>query len=196
MSTKINLSIEDMLKRFESVGNNMLGTIYVALLVSAERMIRDVVTERMSGPRGAPGHLGVVTGGGRRSMRYRVTYSKERFRVVLGTLLGYIDVHEQGYHGTQHVRAHERRRLGAIQAVSIAQATRGLVDKRRRATKRQREAGPIQVRAHDRMANIQAKHFMRDTVRASSVPTENRIVRALEIAMLTGRVPTASQVGG
>jgi hypothetical protein len=195
VSEYIKLSIDDMLKRFASIGANFLPTVYVAMVVSAERMIRDVVTSRMSGPRGARGHLGVVTGAGRRSMRYRVSYSNERLVTILGTLLGYIDTHERGYTGEQHVRAHERRRLGRVKAVSIAAATRGLVSKRFAATRAQRAAGPIHVRAHDRTANIVAKHFMRDTVRAAKIPTETRIGRALAVAFKTGRVPRPAEIG-
>lgn len=196
MSEIVKLSLEDMLKRFQVVGVNTLATVYAALVVSSERMVRDVVTKRMSGPRGAPGILGVVTGAGRRSMRYRVTYTKERLYAVLGTMLGYIEAHESGYHGPQHVRAHMRRRLGRISSVSIARETRGQVVKRKAATAAQRRAGMISVRAHDRMANIQAKWFVRDTVRAAKGPTESRILRGLKIAALTGRVPTTSELGG
>lgn len=211
MSEVLHLPLDEMLKRFESVGKNILPSVYVAMVVSAERMIKDVIEKRMSGPSGAPGILGVVTGAGRRSMRYRVSYSNERLMAILGTLLGYIDVHERGANYLAWVRAHDRteKRYGrkakfydeqgtvrgytrghAVTAAHLAR--QAAISKYAGGTK---TSYTHQVRAHNRHVHIIAKHFMRDTVRAAKISTETRIGRALAVAAKTGRPPTPREIG-
>ena len=194
-TVKVNLDIGAMVERFRALGPLMGPTVYSAMLVSAERMVRDVVSKRMSGPRGAPGILGVVSGHARKTMLGPATFSGSTVTAALGSPVDYVRTHELGFHGPVHVRAHLRLRLGAIKAVSIAQATRAKVVKRGAATAAQRKAGVIAVRAFDRKVSIMAKHFIRDTVLEAKVPVEDRILKALMLALKTGRVPVGSQLG-
>ena len=196
MGEIVKLDLDAMLARFAFLGRKLAPTVYVAMLVSAQRMVADVVKKRMSGPRGAPGILGVVTGAARRSMADRAGTQADSVFAAIDSDLGYVKVHEEGFHGTVAVRAHERRRLGRVKAVSIAKATKGQVSRRFAVTAAQRRAGPIHVRASQRKMNVKAKWFIRDTVREAVGPTEDRISRALIIAARTGRVPTPSEVGG
>lgn len=195
MAEIIRLDAQQIIDRFRFLGQALVPTVYNAMLVSANRMLRDVVQKRMSGPRGAPGILGVVTGTARRSMIDLVELQKETISAIIGSPLSYVKAHELGYHGPQNVRAHMRRRLGAAKAISIAPATRGQIVKRGAITRAQRAKGPIMVKAHTRKVNIVAKHFIRDTIFAAKLPTETRIVNALLIAAKTGKVPTAAQIG-
>lgn len=196
MSTVVNLSIDQMLERFKFLGAALRPTVFRAMLVSAQRMRRDVVEKRLSGPRGAPGILGVVTGNARRSITDEAGIVGDKIYALFGSPLKYVKAHEEGFHGPVQVRAYDRRRLGKIKAVSIAPATRGSVIKRGAQTAAQRRAGPIHVKAHTRKVNIIAKHFIRDTLLAAKVPTEARILKALTIAAATGKLPTPQQLGG
>lgn len=191
----VTLDLTGMLERFQSLGPLLAPSVYVAMLVSAEAMVKDVIKKRLSGPRGSPGVLGIVTGGARRSMTDIVEADGGTIKAILGSALKYVRAHEVGFSGSEHVRAHDRRRLGAIRAVSIAPATRGLVSRRSQPTAAQRRAGPIHVRAFDRKVNIIAKHFIRDTVLEAKEPTASRIERALVMAFKTGRPPTTREVG-
>ena len=185
-----------MVKRFQFLGKALRPSVYAAMKLSAKRMRKDVVSERLSGPRGAYGILGVVTGAARRSIASETFASNEQITALFGSALGYVKAHEEGFKGVEKIRAHERRRRGKIKAVSIAAATRGKVTKRAAPTAAQRRAGSISVSAHSRKVNIVAKHFIRDTLRAAKIPTENRILRALTIAASTGRIPTPDEIGG
>ena len=197
MSTTVNLDIKGMVKRFEFLGAALRPSIYRAMLVSGQKMRTDVVAKRMSGPRGAEGMLGVVTGAARRSMTDETGVAGNTIYTLFGSALGYVKVHEEGYDNpAQAVRAHTRRRLGQIKAVSIAKATRYKVIKRAAPSAAQRRAGLIQVKAHTRHAHFEAKHFIADTLILNAVPTQNRIKDALIIAAATGRLPTASELGG
>jgi len=194
---QIQLDIDAMIKRFEFLGPGLRPSVFNALLISAQRMRRDVIEKRLSGPRGAPGILGIVTGAARRSIADEAGIAGETLYALFGSALKYVKAHEEGYkNDAQPVRAHDRRRLGSIKAVSIAKATRGKVIKRGAPTAAQRRSGPIHVRAHTRKVRIVAKHFIRDTLLAAKVPTEERILKALMIAASTGKVPTTSQLGG
>jgi len=195
VSEIIKLDIDAMVERFRFLGKNLVPTVYTAMLVSANRMVRDVKLKRLSGPRGAPGKLGVVTGAAGRSMTDIVRFQNDTIAAILGSGLGYVKAHEEGLHGVQNVKAHVRRRLGVIKAVSIAQATRGKVIKRGAVTAAQKRKGAIAVKAHSRKANIIAKWFIRDMVREAKQPTERRIMNALMIAVKTGRVPAPNQIG-
>ena len=195
--TTVILDIDQMIKRYEFLGSALRPTVFKAMLLSAQRMRRDVVEKRMSGPRGAPGILGVVTGAARRSMTDEAEITADTITALFGSALGYVKAHEEGYkNDAQQIRAHDRKRRGKVKAVSIAAATRGKVVKRGSITAAQRRAGPIHVRAHTRKVRIIAKHFIRDTLLAAKVPTENRIMRALVLAASTGKVPSASELGG
>jgi hypothetical protein len=191
MAEIIRLDIEEMVKRFAFMGEALPDTVFSAVLVSTEFMLREVVKGRMSGPRGAEGILGVVTGNARRSMTNRATMTKDTVEGGIGSPADYVRAHELGFHGDEHVRAHERRRLGAIRAIDIRSRT---ATKRYAPTAAQRRAGPIMVRAHVRRANIIAKHFIRDTVRSAVDPTTSRIGAALILAARLGRAPTRSEV--
>jgi hypothetical protein len=195
----VKLSMADMLKRFEFLGVNLPRTVYVAMLVAAQKMLRDVVSKRMSNPRrgSTATNLGVDTGTARRSMIERAGLTPERVFAMIGSPIEYVRVHEEGFHGTQNVKAHVRRRLGVIKAVAIG-ASRGAVVKRAAVTARQKRldaSHPIHVRSHSRKVDIIAKHFIRDTVLQNVEPTQDRIVQALVIAAKTGQVPTPRQLG-
>lgn len=194
-TTVIRVTLPDMLKRFEALGPLMVETVYTSMQLTAQRMVRDVTVKRLSGPRGAPGILGLVTHHARNTMTGFTTVEGNTISAVLGSPVDYVKTHEQGFHGIVNVRAHERRRLGAIKAVSIAKATFGKVIKRGKPTAAQLRAGSIHVRQHARNANIVAKHFIRDTVLAAKGPTENRILKGLNIAWTTGKAPTSGQLG-
>ena len=195
-SENLKLTLPEMTERFRFLGSALGPTVFAAMLVSAAKMRRDVVSLRLSGPRGAPGILGVVTGAARRSIADEAGVAGDTVYALFGSALEYVKAWEDGFHGDQEVRAHTRRRLGAVRAVSIAQATRGKVIKRARQSAAQRKAGLINVKAHQRKANMEAKHFIRDTLLAAKGPTEARIMRALIIAAETGKPPVASQLGG
>jgi len=189
----VKLDMAAMVEKFKSLGPLMAPSVYVAMLVTAQKMLRDVVSQRMSNPRrgSTATNLGVDTGTARRSMIDAAGVTADKVFALIGSPEAHVKVHEEGFHGTQHVPAHTRRRLGKAKAYAIK--TRAVV-KRSAPTAAQRRAGPINVRAHTRKANIVAKHFIRDTIMAAKVPTEDRILKALVSAFVTGRVPTFGQV--
>jgi len=196
----VRLDMTAMLERFKSLGALTAPAAYVAMLVTGQRMVRDVVKQRLSGPRGATGILGVVTGNARRSMVGPATMTKDMVTAALGSPVEYVKAHEEGFRGTQRVRAHQReqKRIGRkAVAYNIHSGFVSKYSKGRRFTDAEKlltGRGFAWVTAHDRKVNIIAKHFIRDTVLAAKVPTEDRVLKALQIAFKTGRIPSPGQL--
>ena len=187
MAEEVSLDLDKILRTFEHLSGDLPAAIFAAMTVSAEAMLADVVRNRMSGQ-----YLGVVTGNARRSMQGFARAQGNTISAIIGNPFRYVRAHELGFQGTVQVKAHERRRLGAIKARNIR--TRQ-VTKRGKPTKAQMAAGPIHVRAHDMHMNVRAKYFMRDTVRDAVVPTTDRIKRAVLFLARNGRPPGPGDLG-
>jgi hypothetical protein len=192
----VTLDLTGMLDRFRSLGPLLAPTVYTAMLVSAKKMLSDVVSKRMSnGRRGSTAtNLGVDTGTARRSMVDQAGFDADHVFSLIGSPIDYVAAHELGFQGTQHVRAHARRNVALERNTKTGRVSKSSA----RAYKAAARAGHVltsNVRAHGRQVNIVAKHFIRDTVIESKVPTEDRILRALQIAVKTGRTPSTSQLG-
>jgi len=192
----VKLNMDEMIQRFRFIGKNLAPTIYRAMLVSAQAMLRKGVVEHMSGAKrgSGPSLLGVETGSARRSMIDQAGLAADKVFALIGSPLGYVRAHEEGFDGPVQVRAHTRR------IIRLKRNTRtGRVSKKSAAAYKAsvRKGGKrfAYVRAHDRKVDIVAKHFIRDTVLESVAPTEQRILKALMIAARTGKIPTTGQLG-
>lgn len=176
------VTFDELRALIERLGDRLPAVVRPAVVASSQAMLRDVVLNRMSGQ-----YLGVVTGTGRRSMEARVAEAANRLSASISNPLGYIRAHEEGFKGPVSVRAHTRR----LKA-------RGRAGKKKAAT-------VAHVRAHTRVANIRARHFMRDTVLQEAgrlpsagtgvAPIERRVVRALEIFLVRNRPARAGELG-
>lgn len=197
----VKLDMDRMIERFASLGKLLGPSAYVAMLVTAQKMLRDVVSKRMSNPRrgSTDTNLGVDTGTARRSMTDVAGLDSDKVYALIGSAVDYVKTHEEGFHGTQHVRAYLRRNVALKRVVNRRSARNGMITKgsaaRYKAAARKGHALTSHVRAHGRKVNIIAKHFIRDTVLEAKVPAENRIIRAMLVAARTGKVPTPNQVG-
>ncbi len=189
----VNLSLNAMVERFKFLGDMLPQTVFNAMLVSAKKMLADVTKQRMSNPRrgSTSTNLGVDTGTARRSMIDQAGITPDKVFALIGSPVDYVKTHEEGFHGTAHVRASMRSHKGKI----LARTATGAVKKRARVTARQKSKGAWSVRAYERKVNIIGKHFIRDTVLQAGIPTQDRITTALIIAAKTGRIPTPSQLG-
>lgn len=195
MSETVKLNLDEMLHRFKFLGDKIGPTVYAAMLVSAKKMLADVVKKRMSNPRrgSTATNLGVDTGTARRSMIEQAGITADRVFALLGSPVDYVKTHEEGFRGTVQVPTHTaQHRHGRTLAVSVK--TRAIT-KRAALTKRQKARGPWTVRSHSMKMDIHAKHFIRDTVNESVAPLEKRILQSLLIAAKTGQVPSPSQLG-
>ena len=195
MTETVKLNMDEMIQRFRFLGANLAPTVYSAMLISAQKMLRDVVSKRMSNPRrgSTSTNLGVDTGTARRSMIDQAGLTAESVFALIGSPVDYVKTHEEGFRGRVNVPAHTaQHRHGKTLAVS---AKTGAITKRARLTARQKAKGSWAVRAHSRKVDIVAKHFIRDTVFESVAPREKRVLQALMIAAKTGRVPSPGQLG-
>lgn len=192
----VRVDMTGMLERFKSLGPLMGPTVYVAMLISAQKMLRDVVSKRMSNPRrgSTATNLGVDTGTARRSMIDQAGIEAERVFALIGSPVEYVKTHEEGFSGTQHVRGYVRKNISLKRNVKTGQVSKKSAREYKAAIRKGNRV-TSNVRAHGRKVNIIAKHFIRDTVLAAKVPTEDRIVKALVIAVKTGRVPAPGQLG-
>jgi hypothetical protein len=184
-------SMAEMLKRFESLGKDLEPSIFNAMVISAEAMFAEVTTNKMRGQ-----YLGVVTGRGIRSMVPTTTRSKAKISAGIGSSVGYIAAHEQGFKPleTVGVKAHEARHRGRITRRGRRGVNANAILRRARLTKAQKATGVWAVKGHRRKVDIPARHFMRDTVREEFIPTVDRIERALYIAALTGGVASRAAI--
>jgi hypothetical protein len=196
MADVIRLPIDGIVERFKSLGPMLAPTVYVGLLASAKQMLRDVLQKRMSNPRrgSTSTNLGVDTGTARRSMVDRVGVTESTAFALLGSVERYVKAHEEGFHGTAHVRAYTRRNLSPKFNVRTGKLTKKYAMEYI-AARRKGKKTVSYVRAHGRKVDIIAKHFIRDTVIEAAGPTADRITRGLIIAIKTGRVPSINQVG-
>lgn len=195
MSETVKLNLDEMLQRFKFLGDKLGPTVYSAMLISAQKMLADVVKIRMSNPRrgSSATNLGVDTGTARRSMIDQAGITADRVFALIGSPVDYVQAHEEGFSGRVNVPAHmAQHRHGRTLAVS---AKTGAITKRAGLTKRQKAKGAWLVRAHSMKMNIHAKHFIRDTVQGAVAPLEKRILQSLLIAVKTGQVPSPSQLG-
>jgi len=197
MAEVIKLPIDGIVERFKSLGPLLAPTVYVAMLASTQKMLRDVLSKRMSNPRrgSTATNLGVDTGTARRSMVGPVKQTQDTVQAVLGSTVDYVAAHEAGFHGTQHVRAYTRIIAGLSRNARTGIVTKKAAGKYKAAL-RSGKATIAHVRPHGRKVNIIAKHFIRDTVIEAKDPAADRITKALMIAIKTGRVPSIAQMGG
>jgi len=196
MTETIRLTIPEMLERFKSLGEKLGPTAYVAMLVSGQKMLRDVVKNRMSNPRrgSTSTNLGVDTGTARRSMTDLTQQTERSITTLIGSTVDYVRSHEEGFHGPVQVRAHTRR-IAVLERNTHTGRVSKASSRKYKAALRSGRKTSAHVRAYTRKVNILAKHFIRDTVIANVVPTTDRITRALLIAVKTGKVPQAGQLG-
>ena len=191
----VRLTLPDMTERFKFLGDKLGPTVFAAMLISAQKMLADVVSKRMSNPRrgSTDRNLGVDFGTARRSMIDKAGITEDKVFALIGSPVGYVRTHEEGFHGPVQVRGHVR------QLVALTMNAKGKVTKKSAAAfksaVRNKQATTAHVRAYSRKVDIIAKHFIRDTVTEAVPPTEERIMRALVIAAKTGRVPSPTQLG-
>jgi hypothetical protein len=98
---------------------------------------------------------------------------------------------EEGYKGIVTVRAHMRKRLGAIRAVDIR--TREAT-KRARVTLAQRQAGPISVKEHERDVDIRARHYLLDTLNENAGKPGEFVNEAFDQLLVTGNPPSGEDL--
>jgi len=198
MTETVKLNMDEMIGRFKFLGKQLAPTIYTAMLVAGQAMLRKGVMEHMSGPKrgSGPGLLGRDTGTARRSMIAQTAMDASKVGSLIGSPLGYVRAHEEGFDGPVQVRAHTRRiiRLERTSRSGFTKVSKKSAARYKAALRRGGKTVAY-VRAHDRQVNIAAKHFIRDTVLESVAPTEQRILKALMIAARTGKVPTPGQLG-
>lgn len=161
-------------------------------------LLRQVLVEHMTGQ-----DLGVVTGTARRSMvgltgpgralpvgaipaaaTSGTAYRADRIVGAVGSPLAYVRAHEEGFSGSVNVRAHVRKRMGRSEA---------LTPSGRRSRKRV-VTGFANVRAHSRMMDVKAKHFVKKSIEEIQGRLPDRVHSALLFLASTGRVPTAADV--
>jgi hypothetical protein len=206
MTTTRTVTFEELQRLVDLSGRKAPQAMRVAMKAAVQSMLGDVVKNRMSGQ-----YLGVVTGGGRRSVQTSgsVAGTGERVQGVIGSPLKYIKAHEQGFQGSVQVPAHTRR-LNLTRVISKGKRAGERVKRGEKARlafsqKHGRKSSTI-VRAHTRQMNIRARRFLRDTVlqeagglpgllSGGEPPFTRRVVRALSILALTGRLPKTSQLG-
>jgi hypothetical protein len=193
MTETVKLNLDEMIQRFRFLGQNLAPTVYAAMLITAQKMLRDVVSQRMSNPRrgSTATNLGVDTGTARRSMIERAGMTADAVFALIGSPVDYVRTHEEGFHGTVQVPASTRQHKGQIPV----SAKTGAVTKRARLTVAQKAKGSWVVRAHSRKLDVIAKHFIRDTLQGAVAPLEKRILQSLLIAAKTGQVPSPGQLG-
>ena len=201
MTITRTVSLKELIGLIGQAGRKAPQAMQVAMRAAVQAMIRDVVRNRISGQ-----YLGVDTGTGRRSVRSSGSTESGAgaIRGVIGTPLRYMRAHEQGFKGPVQVRAHTRRNL----ALSVRKGQ--LTKKSARALKARIKAkrqSVAHVRAHTRQVNIRARRFLRDTLLqesgklpsllggSSTAPLTRRVVRALSILTITGRLPKVSELG-
>lgn len=205
MPETVKLNMDEMIGRFRFLGKNLAPTIFNAMLMSGQEMLRRGVLDHMSRPSGpkhsysgsGPGQLGRDTGTARRSMVTLTKMTADAVSNLLGSPLGYVRAHEEGSDGIAKVRAHTRR-LVVLTRSSRSGFTK-VSKKSANAYKASLRRGGKRfafVRAYDRKVHIVAKNFIRDSILDAVAPTEQRILKALMIAAKTGTVPSTGQLGG
>lgn len=186
MGTERVLNMDEMLKRFEFLGDRLPQAVFVAMLVSAKAMLASV-DRKLRGQ-----YLNVRTGRGWQSMQDFARLTANSMQAGIDTDVRYMKAHEEGFHKTVEVRAHTARRRGRILARDIKSHA---VSRRARPTKREIARGSWTVQAHEMKMNIRARYFMRDTINEAFDATQDRVTRALVIAARTGSIPTAADIG-
>lgn len=189
------IDLRDIERSLGALKDKAPNAVFTAALVSAEAMLRDTIKLHMSGPkRGSQWKLlGVDTGHARRSMQNQAEIAGNIISAEIGSSLGYVKAHEEGFSGPVKVRAHTRR------IVALSRNNRGKVSaKSAKRYKERIKAGKKNtafVRAFTRKVNISAKEFIRYGVLGQSPQTRLRAMRSLEILARTGRVPAPSELG-
>ena len=205
MTTTRTVTFKELQRLVDLAGRKAPEAMRVAMKAATQGMVRDVVKNRMSGQ-----YLGVVTGAGRRSVQSSgsVEGSGETVRGVIGSPFKYIKAHEQGFKGQVQVPAHTRR----LNLTRVIQKGKRAGQRVKRGEKQRLQSAlsgrktSTTVRAHTRQMNIRARRFLRDTVlqeagglpgllSGGEPPFTRRVVRALSILALTGRLPKTSQLG-
>jgi hypothetical protein len=196
MPDTIKLNLDEMIQRFKFLGEHLAPTVYSAMLITAQNMLRDVVSKRMSNPRrgSTATNLGVDTGTARRSMIDQAGLEAERVFALIGSPVDYVKAHEEGFHGTVNVPGHVRRNVSLKRNVKTGLVSKTSARQYKAALKAGHKTTSF-VRAHKMKLDIMAKHFIRDTVQEAVAPLEKRVLQALMIATKTGSVPSPGQLG-
>lgn len=197
MPDTVRLSLDQMLERFKFLGKQLAPTVYRAMLVSGQEMLRRTVKDHMSGPRrgSKPSVLGRDHGTARRSMIAQTEFKNEVIGSLVGSPLGYVRAHEEGFDGSVQVRGHTRRIIRLERNTKTGRVSKKSAAAYKAASRRAGKTLAF-VRPYKRDVRMPALHFIRDAVLESVTPTENRIVKALMYAARTGQVPTPGQLGG
>ena len=110
-------------------------------------------------------YLGVITGTARRSITGGVRATPQSVTGEFGSGLIYVRAHELGFRGTVAVKAHNRT------------------------------SGTARVRPHQRVMNMRARRFLRDSLEQGIPGLDKRLRVALQYLITTGQVPDASLLG-
>jgi len=184
---------DDLLKRLGVLTQGHKAALLIAMRAAVAFAVNYAVLHQLSGQK-----LNRRTGNLQRDVEKSPNEKPPRIEgdLIIGTIgtsLGYGKAHEQGFHGTVPVKAHTRRRLGAVRAIEIR--TRR-VTKRARVRKSIAAKGPIAVRSHLMRMNVRARWYLRDSARASKGQLNSGASRALEHLARTGRLPRVSDLLG
>ncbi len=196
MPDTIKLNLDEMIQRFRFLGANLAPTVYTAMLVAAQKMLRDVVQKRMSNPRrgSTATNLGVDTGTARRSMIDQAGMTADTVFALIGSPVDYVRTHEEGFHGSVNVPAHVRRNVSLKRNAKTGMVSKKSATQYKSALRADHKTTSF-VRAHKMKLDIIAKHFIRDTVQEAVAPLEKRVLQSLLIAVKTGQVPSPGQLG-
>ena len=170
-------------------------TIAVGLRESVLLMVADAVLNRLSGQ-----YLNRVTGTLQRSVTASPPKTPEisptMVRDWFGTNLDYGVAHERGFRGNVQIPAHTRR-LGLTRVIKKGKRAgqrQKIGEKQRLQSALSGRKTVAHVRAHSRFMDIEAKHYLRDTLKTNTGKARLRIMRAMLQLFRTGRVPRAKEV--
>ncbi len=115
---------------------------------------------------------------------------------VFGSNLDYARYHEEGFSGSLPVRAHERHIKERFETQRFQMGGSEATGRLRIARLRvlTRAARTIQVRAHTRRVNIEARHFLRDTVLEGAPETGLNARKAILLLAKTRAVPSIGAI--
>lgn len=148
-SFTVSLRTEGLLARLRGAEGKLREQVRAALqrlAISAQGKVKgDKLTGQV---------LHVRSGTLRRSINQQIVESGGGIFAKIGTNLRYAAIHEYGFNGTEHVKAHARR---SVRQMAISR------------TKRVRKSeGETQVRAFDRHMVMPERSFLRSTVNEMS----------------------------
>jgi hypothetical protein len=175
---------DEMAQMFLAYGNNMLRALLAGGKAAATVMATHAVERELSFPKkGPPVFPGLrwQTGHLRRSVAaspYAEAKSEKEGEAGFGTSVPYGIKHEEGFEGSETVKAHTRR-----------VATRSSYEGRKKVAQ-----GIAFVRAHERYVQVRARRYLARTLDQDAPLAERLIDRSLWMLTLTGEPPTVAEV--